>query len=281
MSNLVLECEIEALQSIYEDNIRVERYSDAELVDIIYSEEEFQISFTCSSKYPDESPKVSCGILRKLHLMDPLTELIHAMVGSEVIYTAIDFVKGRLEDMTAYEEPLQCMVDLTRDNNGNNEGVSVTVSDTTMKANPLEMTLYHGEVTTEKRSAFQAHFAYVHSMEEVDEFRGCILGDKRFSRATHNIFAYRFESPDTHVVFHDSDDDGETAAGGRVAELLRLMGVTGVAVIVSRWFGGVLLGPDRFKFINNSARNLLELHGMGATDKGPQSSNSRLKKKPR
>lgn len=28
-------------------------------------------------------------------------------------------------------------------------------------------------------------------------------------------------------------------------------------VVVSRWYGGILLGPDRFKHINNCARNIL------------------------
>jgi hypothetical protein len=45
---------------------------------------------------------------------------------------------------------------------------------------------------------------------------------------------------------------------------MRLMGADGVAVIVTRWFGGILLGPDRFKFICNSARNILEEHGYAA-----------------
>jgi len=63
-------------------------------------------------------------------------------------------------------------------------------------------------------------------------------------------------------VHHDCDDDGENAAGSRLAEILRLMEVSNIAVVVSRWFGGVLLGPDRFKYINQAARNLLELHGV-------------------
>lgn len=65
------------------------------------------------------------------------------------------------------------------------------------------------------------------------------------------------------MSFHDNDDDGESAAGGRLAEMIRLMGIDGVAVIVSRWFGGVLLGPDRFKLICNTARQLLEGNGYG------------------
>lgn len=32
-------------------------------------------------------------------------------------------------------------------------------------------------------------------------------------------------------------------------------------MVVSRWFGGTLLGPDRFKYINQAARDALELGG--------------------
>lgn len=64
----------------------------------------------------------------------------------------------------------------------------------------------------------------------------------QIASATHNIFAYRFTCPKTGVAHHDCDDDGETAAGGRLAELLRLMPADGVAVVVTRHFGGILLG---------------------------------------
>lgn len=63
--------------------------------------------------------------------------------------------------------------------------------------------------------------------------------------------------------------DGEDAAGGRLLHLLQVANCTGVAVVVSRWFGGVLLGPSRFALINNTARNLLEREGY---IKGPGSS---------
>jgi hypothetical protein len=60
---------------------------------------------------------------------------------------------------------------------------------------------------------------------------------------------------------NDNDDDGEDAAGGKLAELLSLMAVNNVMVVVSRWYGGIQLGPDRFKHINNVARLLLEKCG--------------------
>ena len=46
-----------------------------------------------------------------------------------------------------------------------------------------------------------------------------------------------------------------------MAHLLEAMDARGVAVVVSRSFGGVLLGPDRFKHINNTARLILEANG--------------------
>jgi putative IMPACT (imprinted ancient) family translation regulator len=32
-------------------------------------------------------------------------------------------------------------------------------------------------------------------------------------------------------------------------------------VVISRWYGGIQLGPDRFKHINNACREILETNG--------------------
>lgn len=40
-----------------------------------------------------------------------------------------------------------------------------------------------------------------------------------------------------------------------------LQEVNNVLVVVTRYFGGIHLGPDRFKHINQAARNALELGG--------------------
>ena len=79
------------------------------------------------------------------------------------------------------------------------------------------------------------------------------------------------------MVHLDNDDDGESAAGGRLAHLLQILvcilsllfrfsfknfqEVNNVLVIVTRYFGGIHLGPDRFKHINQAARNALDLGG--------------------
>ena len=68
--------------------------------------------------------------------------------------------------------------------------------------------------------------------------------------------------PDGKMFLQDCDDDGETHAGSRMLHLLEILECENVLVVVSRWYGGIQLGPDRFKHINNAARNVLEIAGV-------------------
>jgi hypothetical protein len=81
----------------------------------------------------------------------------------------------------------------------------------------------------------------------------------------------------------DCDDDGEDAAGGRLLHLLQLARAEDVVVVVSRWFGGVLLGPSRFGLISNCARELLVSTGFiaGAGEGGGGGGGGRKKGKGR
>lgn len=111
------------------------------------------------------------------------------------------------------------------------------------------------DVITEKKSVFVARAAEVSSVSQAKTYLAHLLAtDKKVSKATHNITAWRIHPPNTNVQFQDCDDDGETAAGGRLLHLLELMGVWNVMVVVTRWYGGVQLGPDRFRIINQVAR---------------------------
>jgi putative IMPACT (imprinted ancient) family translation regulator len=64
-------------------------------------------------------------------------------------------------------------------------------------------------------------------------------------------------SKDRFILKHDNDDDGEDGAGSRLAQLLQSRNEQNVLVVVSRWFGGIQLGPKRFAHITNVARDLL------------------------
>jgi hypothetical protein len=107
---------------------------------------------------------------------------------------------------------------------------------------------------------FQAHVATVTSMGHVKWALARLLSDKRIARATHNMLAYRYVD-ERGVQVSDNDDDGESSSGTKLAALLELANVNNVLVVVSRWFGGVLLGPVRFKYIASTARALLEETG--------------------
>lgn len=122
--------------------------------------------------------------------------------------------------------------------------------------------IIHGEPIVDRKSTFQAHLAIVTSMQQVHWTHRQLLSDKKIAAATHNIIAYRFRDEARNVLCSDNDDDGETAAGGRLAELLQLRGALGVFVMVSRWFGGIQLGTDRFKHINRAAQLLLDSAGV-------------------
>eukprot|EP00116_Pleurobrachia_bachei_P008808 sb/3469070/ len=128
--------------------------------------------------------------------------------------------------------------------------------------------IYTGEVLLERKSYFQAHVCRVHSRADVSGVLAMLLQNPKIAAATHNILAYRY-SDENGKANEDYEDDGETKAGGRLLELLQLMGVQNLLVVSltklpppSRWYGGVLLGPSRFKCINNIARDTVVASGL-------------------
>jgi hypothetical protein len=120
--------------------------------------------------------------------------------------------------------------------------------------------------TIEKKSLFVARCASVSSLAEAKQKLAHLLAtDKRVAKATHNITAWRIRG-EGGTAIQDCDDDGETAAGSRMLKLLQVVDVWDVMVVVSRWYGGVKLGPDRFRLINNVAREVLVMGGFIVED---------------
>merc|ERR1712039_54549 len=122
--------------------------------------------------------------------------------------------------------------------------------------------ILHGEPLEDRKSVFQAHLARVKNADQVDWVWWQLQSDRKISSATHNIVAYVFKDESRGILVADSFDDGEAAAGGHLAELLRLRGVDGVFLMVSRWFGGTHLGSDRFKDIKRVAGAVLDTAGL-------------------
>jgi len=93
--------------------------------------------------------------------------------------------------------------------------------------------------TEEKKSRFIANVRPVLSENEAVEFINEIK--KKYWDATHNVYAY-YICGDT--IIQKFSDDGEPAgtAGLPVLEAIKKAGVQDVAVVVTRYFGGTLLG---------------------------------------
>ena len=90
----------------------------------------------------------------------------------------------------------------------------------------------------EKKSKFFSNVCPVESEEEALEFLATIK--KKYSDATHNVYAYII---DENNIFRYSDD-GEPGgtAGMPVLDTIRKEGLVDVIVVVTRYFGGTLLG---------------------------------------
>ncbi|CAM9130472.1 unnamed protein product [Ectocarpus sp. 12 AP-2014] len=125
--------------------------------------------------------------------------------------------------------------------------------------------IFHGQAFTDRKSTFQAHLARVSSESQVTWVRRRLMEIGKVARATHNVAAWRVWDEGRGVQLHDNDDDGN-GAGSRLAHMLAITGAQNVVVVVSRWYGGIHLGPDRFKHINNAARELLVYCGATKAD---------------
>ena len=153
------------------------------------------------------------------------------------------------------------------------ENISLALEKSSLELCPDIVT---GEILEDRKSVFQGHTASVKSHDEVQLVLRKLYTNKKIAQATHNISAYRIYLPEKKSWLADCDDDGEDAAGGRLLHLLEILDITDRVVVVSRWFGGVKLGPDRFKLINNAARNVLK---SAVSDLGKEEKNKKKKKK--
>lgn len=92
----------------------------------------------------------------------------------------------------------------------------------------------------EKKSKFIANLIYIEGKEEAES----IIKEykKRFHDARHNCYAYRVF--DENEIYEKSSDDGEPSgtAGAPMLNLLQKNNLCNVIIIVSRYFGGILLG---------------------------------------
>lgn len=92
----------------------------------------------------------------------------------------------------------------------------------------------------EKKSKFIANVFYVETVEEAEEKVKEIK--KKYFDARHNCFAYSVFTKDGIVNRFSDDGEPSGTAGGPMLNILNGKELTNVVVIVTRYFGGILLG---------------------------------------
>lgn len=91
---------------------------------------------------------------------------------------------------------------------------------------------------TERKSKFIAYLIPVKNEQEALEFLQTIK--KKHSDAKHNVYAYML--CDNNIVRYSDDGEPHGTAGLPVLEVLRKEGLTDITAVVTRYFGGILLG---------------------------------------
>ncbi|MGV8955890.1 MAG: YigZ family protein [Cypionkella sp.] len=86
-----------------------------------------------------------------------------------------------------------------------------------------------------------------------DAFVADLKRVKKFAKATHNSWACVF-AEDGPV----KADDGEAGAGAVILKMLQREGLQDHIIVVTRWYGGVHLGGDRFAHVVTCVRAYLQ-----------------------
>ncbi|XP_023127630.2 protein IMPACT isoform X2 [Amphiprion ocellaris] len=286
--------EVEALSAIYGDEwCVIDEASRIFCIKISNDLEEQKLTaclqIILPPDYPSAAPpiyQINAAWLRGLErakLANSLEDLYVEHIGESILYLWVekirDFLVEKSQSSETVDQPENVNVTAEEDEDDDEDLPDFR----TLKLNTENAHLFmdkanevppikHGNPITDRRSTFQPHLAPVVTPRQVKMVLEKLYENKKIASATHNIYAYRIYCEDKHSFLQDCEDDGETAAGGRLLHLLQILDVRNVMVVVSRWYGGILLGPDRFKHINNCARNILVEEGYTAsTDEATKS----------
>ncbi|KAM5158138.1 protein IMPACT [Mantella aurantiaca] len=223
----------------------------------------------------------------RLTLSNYLEDIFLQNLGDNILYQWVEKIREFLVDKSKTSDPGPTLKAATEETETDDEIASSSELLNDLLANSVVCghfdafedtekevpTIVHGEPISDRRSTFQAHLAPVTSPAQVKQVLNNLYENKKIASATHNIYSYRIYSKKTNSFIQDCEDDGETAAGKRLLHLMQILDVKDVMVVVSRWYGGILLGPDRFKHINNCARNILVEHNYSADESCKQGKN--------
>lgn len=115
-------------------------------------------------------------------------------------------------------------------------------------------------IIVEKKSKFIANVFYIETEREAEEILNKIR--KKYHDARHNCYAYRINGE--NGIMQKQSDDGEPSgtAGAPMLNILEKKELINTLVIVTRYFGGILLGTGGLvKAYSDATKKALENAG--------------------
>jgi putative IMPACT (imprinted ancient) family translation regulator len=108
------------------------------------------------------------------------------------------------------------------------------------------------DLLRDRGSRYAAAAGAVRTRAEIDTFLATLRRRRKFAKATHHSWA---------AVLSDGGplkgDDGEAGAGAVILKMLEREALVDRVVVVTRWYGGVQLGGDRFAHVVTCTRAAL------------------------
>ncbi|XP_034826209.1 protein IMPACT-like isoform X1 [Maniola hyperantus] len=249
--------EVEALSSIYgEDWTTDSEATKSYSIKIKDNKNEVILYVTMIEGYPSLSPPkyelsapwMDRKVKENLHYC--LDEIYLDNLGETIIFQWVEKIREILQTIRPVESEKEKIL------------IEETLDLSQIEISCPEIT--HGEVIVDRKSSFQGHAAEVHSIDDINAVLAKLKQNKKIRNATHNMYAYRIEKKTEKgtTMVQDCNDDGEAHAGGRMLHLLQILDQKCTLVVVSRWYGGIQLGPDRFRHINNATRQVIQQAGL-------------------
>lgn len=233
--------ELVALEAIYPELVKRHVEDGSVLWLGVPEREHVQVQISLGSDYPTTPPSivdVQGGDQWRPALGDLLQRVWQESGGEVCLYQfmveATDVVGA--EEETPVREPLQEQP----------------------RRDPFE-SWYVSEPIYDRGSTFVGYATKTDVEEVALERLDLLKTDSKIRRGQHAMCAWRMKRvlDSREIIFQDCDDDGETAAGSRMLNLMVAMKVWNVMVVVVRWFNGTHIGPDRFRHINAAARDVM------------------------
>ncbi|PQE25890.1 hypothetical protein CJF30_00000603 [Rutstroemia sp. NJR-2017a BBW] len=111
---------------------------------------------------------------------------------------------------------------------------------------------------TSKSSTFIARSLPITSLTHARTALSTLLAQNpSLASASHNISAFRVCPPNSSTIIEESNDDGESGGGRHLLSILKSNNILGVLLVVTRWYGGIMLGPDRWRIMTQVSNEAL------------------------